>query len=142
MNTLVSKVLSNNLVKIVLVALGAVVLIGLIGYGTVTLLKQAKAPTISTSQQNNSAHTDTPASTPAQAKSIADAAMTRAITKATQGNQKDALADYQTAYDNYKTAGNTAKANDAQFAITSIKSALAAEQTTAKPTGGKTSAKQ
>jgi hypothetical protein len=142
MNTLVSKLLSNNIAKIALVALGAIVLIGLIGYGTVTLLKRAKAPTISTGQQTSSAHTDTPASTPAQAKSIADTAMARAITKATQGIQKDALADYQTAYDNYKTAGNTAKANDAQFAITSIKSALAAEQNPAKPTGGKTSSKQ
>lgn len=140
MNNTLSRTITKNIKKITLIAVGAIIFAGLIGYGTTTILKSLHAPTISSSQPEI---TQAPvASTPAQAKAIAATAMTRAADKAIQGNQKDALADYQTAYDNYKIAGDTAGAKDAQFSITSIKSALAAQQNITKPTGGKTSSKQ
>jgi hypothetical protein len=137
MNNSASKLTANSVKKVILVTIGILALIGAIGYGTVFILKKAKAPTITSSSQVTPTKTNV---SPAQAKNIADDAMTRAVTKATQGNQKDALADYQTAYDNYKAAGNTHDANDAQFAISSIKAALAAPQNPGKPTGGKTTA--
>jgi hypothetical protein len=145
MNNALLRITRKNVTKIALIVLGMVAVVSLIGYVTVSVLKKTHAPTISTSTQSakggENSQNNTPPS-PTQAQALADTAVTRARDKVTQGNQKDALAEYQIAYDNYKAAGNTASANDAQFAINSIKSVLAAEQSTAKPTGGKTSSKQ
>lgn len=117
-------------------------MIGATGYGTLTLLRQVKAPTITNSGQSTVAQTKPVASSPAQARSIADAAMTRANDKVASGNQKDALADYQIAYENYLSAGDAHSAKDVEFVITGIKAALAAPTNPGKPKSTETSAKK
>jgi hypothetical protein len=141
-NTPFTPTSNRNIKKIVLIAAGSVVLVGLIGYGTITLLKQFKAPTVTDNTQ-----TQQPARTPklpsaAEALAIADRAKAAAIEKTNAGNQKDALKDYQTAYDNYKIAGNDAETKNTQFIIQAIQAAITAEATSKKPASPKVGVKE
>ena len=116
---------------------GIILFIGAASYGAMTLLKGvatiASSPATSKDQQA--------AIAPADALKVADAAKASAIEKVANGKQDAALTDYQKAYENYKSAGNTGAANDMLFAVNSIKAVLAVEKNPGKPTGGKTSAK-
>jgi hypothetical protein len=122
----------------ILIITGAVLLVGGVSYATVTLLKRVASPNAIQTQAQQPQKT---AATPAEALKIADAAKASAIDKVAKGNQADAMTDYQTAYTNYKLAGNTSAANDALFAVNSIKAVLAAPKNPGKPTDAKTSAK-
>jgi predicted lipid-binding transport protein (Tim44 family) len=136
----------KNTKKIILVILGSLLALGLIGFVTVTVLRQLKAPTLSgTNQAQGGTQTQpdnaTP-KTPAEALVTADAAAKKAAEKATSGDQKAALVDYKVAYDNYKVANNTARAAEIEFSIKAIEAALAVPANPAHPTGGKTAAKE
>jgi hypothetical protein len=141
-NTPFTPTSDRNIKKIILIAVGSVIIIGLIGYGTITLLKQFKAPTVTDNKQ-----TQQPAATPklpsaAEALTIADKAKAAAIEKVNAGNQKDALKDYQIAYDNYKIAGNELETKNTQFIIQSIQAVVTAEATPKKPVSPKAAAKE
>lgn len=135
----------NSKKKAIFITFASIILIGAIGYGTVSLLRLLRAPTLSDNTQS-SQHTppaaDVPTVTPEKAQETADVAYTSAVKKVESGDQKAALADYKTAYENYKIAKNTARADDAAFAIKSIEAVLAVPENPAKPVGGKTAAKE
>jgi hypothetical protein len=122
----------------ILLITGIILVIGGVSYATATLLKHVASPSPATSQ---SQQTSPVIPSPAEALKIADAAKASAISKVAQGDQAHAITDYQTAYTNYKLAGATGAANDALFAVNSIKAVLAAPKNPAKPTDAKTSAK-
>ncbi|GEM_PF-2402716 len=123
-------------VKWTLIIGGIILFIGAASYGAMTLLKSVAtiAPSPATSKDQQTAIA------PADALKVANAAKASAIEKVASGKQDAALADYQTAYNNYKLAGNTGAANDMLFAVNSIKAVLAVQKNPAKP-DSKTSSK-
>jgi hypothetical protein len=125
----------------ILVIAAAVIVVGLIGFGTAALLKQLKVPTASQNQAQHTPESASPAATPAEALKTADAAKAAAIDKIAAGKQVDAKKDYQTAYENYKIAGNDAEAKDALFAVQSIQAVIDAPKNPGKSVGGETSSK-
>lgn len=128
--------------RVTLIALASIILVGVIGYGTVTILRTVKAPTLSGAKQPQSSPTvQQPPVTPEKAQVIADAAYETGSKKAADGDQKAALTEYKTAYKNYKIANNEARADDAEFAIKSIEAVLAVPENPVK-TNATTSAKQ
>ncbi len=132
----------QNVKKITLALIGSVVLIGGIGFGTIELLKQLKAPTATHTNTQHAQTTQTkPAATPAEAVVIADKAKATALDKVAKGDQAGALKEYQIAHDNYKIANNATETMNTQFAIDSIKAVLAVPPNPGKPTGGKVGAK-
>lgn len=141
-NTPFTPTANQNIKKIILIAIGSVVVIGLIGYGTITLLKQIKAPTVTDSKQVQPQDKAPVIPSAAESLTIADKAKATAIEKVNAGNQEDALKDYQIAYDNYKIAGNETEVMNTRFAIESIKAVAAVPENPGKPTGGKVGAKQ
>lgn len=131
--------------KLVVIAIASILLIGLIGYGTVMLLRTVQAPTLSDDNTNTPTQstptTDKPTVSPEKARETADATYASAVKKADAGDQKAALVDYKAAYDNYKIANDTTRVKDIEFVIQSIEKALAAENNPIKPETGKASAK-
>ncbi|MFI5212656.1 MAG: hypothetical protein ACHQTE_01720 [Candidatus Saccharimonadales bacterium] len=124
----------------ILISLGIIVFLAVIIFGTLTILQRIKAPVASRSVSGQPA-TTTPVLSAAEAQAVADKAKASAIDKVAKGDQKGALVDYQAAYTNYKLAGNIAAANDALFAVNSIKAVEAAPQNPGKPAGAKASTK-
>jgi hypothetical protein len=134
----------RNIKKVMLLIVSSLLVIGLIGFGTVTLLHKIKAPTISdnTKTQTTTPTAPAPAATPEKALQLADKAKAAAVEKATAGDQKAALVDYKTALTNYKLAEKPDQAADAQFAIDTIEAALAVPEHPATSLNAKTSSKE
>lgn len=131
----------RNIKKIALIGLISIVLMGAIGYGTVTLLRQINAPILSDNTKITPPAA-TPAATPEKALDIANGAYESAVKKAEAGDQKAALVDYKIAFDNYTIAKNTTRAEDMQFAIKATEAVLAVKENPIKPGTGKTAAKE
>lgn len=125
----------RNYKKIILIVIASLIAVGLIGYGTLALLRQIKAPTVSgdPQTQTQAPAKTTPAVSPEKALEVADKAYASAVEKAAAGDQKAALADYKTAHENYKLADNTLRADEASFAIKSTEAILAVPENPAKP---------
>lgn len=134
----------RNVKRIMLLAVGSLAVIGLIGYGTVTVLRTIKAPTISGTTQPQTTTPTTPAVelSPEKALESANKARTSAIEKAAAGDQKAALVDYKSAYENYKIAKDSALADETKFTIDSIEAALAVPEHPATSVDSKTSSKE
>lgn len=130
----------KNIKKIILIALGSLLAIAFIGFVTVTILHQLKAPTLTNTTQTKNDDANTTPPTPEKALATADEAAEKAAEKASSGDQKAALIDYRVAYENYKTANNDARAADMEFNIKAIEAVLAMPQTPARPAGGKATA--
>jgi hypothetical protein len=123
------------MIRVILISLASIAIIGAIGYGTVVILRQVKAPTLSGVTQSESSPTvpQQPVTTPEDAQKIADDAYESGRKKAEAGDQKAALADYKKAYENYKLAQNTPRADDAAFIIKSIEAVLAVPKNSTPP---------
>jgi hypothetical protein len=145
MDKKVFKPTGRNVKKIALIGVGSLLVVGLIGYGTITLLRQLKAPTLSSNDQTQTQTPPAPAApalTPEKALEAADKSYATAVEKVAAGDQKAALVDYKAAYDNYAIAKNSDRAADAKFAIESIQRVIDMPQNPIKPNTGKASAKE
>jgi hypothetical protein len=130
--------------KVLFIAIASILLVGIIGYGTVTLLRLLRAPTLSgtTTSSQSTTPTQNPTVSPEKASQIADTAYAAAAKKVEEGDQKAALAEYKVAFENYKIANNTQRADDTAFIIQSIEAVLKVPENPAKPAGSKTSSKE